>query len=376
MKHKILITEDDAVTVKYMEHNAKMLGYEIIGITDSAEEAIQLCKTEKPDIVLMDVNLSGSIDGIEAADNITSLLNIPVLLISNNMDDDTLKRAVSSNSYGYLLKPVKKEQLYTIVEMTMQRYELENQLKLKDQELEALNQSLEDKVAKRTAKLIESKEDLEMFSFTTSHELLSPLHFIRFSLDSNFENYEKDHLVRIMKDLKGTCDKMYSQLQDVLVLSKISQHDPKLELVDLNDMINDILKDFSKSFDLKRYKIKLKELPNIKTDKKLIKEILQRLLKNALMYSAPKKNPEIQVNANWESDKLLIHVKDNGTGFNEEFYTALFNYFERLHSDEEFAGNGLGLSIAQKAANKLNGKIWANGKVDIGADFYCSLPKI
>lgn len=376
MKHKILITEDDAVTVKYMEHNAKMLGYEIIGITDSAEEAIQLCKTEKPDIVLMDVNLSGSIDGIEAADNITSLLNIPVLLISNNMDDDTLKRAVSSNSYGYLLKPVKKEQLYTIVEMTMQRYELENQLKLKDQELEALNQSLEDKVAKRTAKLIESKEDLEMFSFTTSHELLSPLHFIRFSLDSNFENYEKDHLVRIMKDLKGTCDKMYSQLQDVLVLSKISQHDPKLELVDLNDMINDILKDFSKSFDLKKYKIKLKELPNIKTDKKLIKEILQRLLKNALMYSAPKKNPEIQVNANWESDKLLIHVKDNGTGFNEEFYTALFNYFERLHSDEEFAGNGLGLSIAQKAANKLNGKIWANGKVDIGADFYCSLPKI
>ena len=222
MKHKILITEDDPVTVKYMEHNAKMLGYDITAITDSAEEAIKLCKTKQPEIVLMDINLSGPLDGIDAAKTIIESLNIPVLFISNNLDNETLQRAVSSNSYGYLLKPIKKEQLYTMVEMTIQRHELENQLKIKDQELEQLNKNLEDKVAQRTAKLIESKEDLEMFTFTTSHELISPLHFINFSLNSNFDDYSKVELIKIMNDLRNTCSKMQSQLQDVLVFSKMS----------------------------------------------------------------------------------------------------------------------------------------------------------
>lgn len=374
MKHKIIITEDDPVTVRYMEHNAKMLGYEIAGITDSAEEAIQLCKTKQPDIVLMDINLSGQLDGIDAAKTIINSLNIPVLFVSNNLDNETLQRAVSSNSYGYLLKPIKKEQLYTMVEMTIQRNELEKQLKAKDQELKQLNKDLEAKVAQRTAKLIESKEDLEMFTFTTSHELISPLHFINFSLESNFHDLSKKELVKIMTDLKGTCSKMRSQLQDVLSFSKIGRHDTKLSSIEMNTLVNELIDSFSKDFDLSRYKIKINKLPAISSDIKLVKEVLQQLIKNALMYSAPVSSPEIEISGSNDGGQIQFSVKDNGTGYDETKSSALFSYFERLHSDDEFPGNGLGLSIALKAINKLNGKIWGESKGGAGAKFYFTLP--
>ncbi len=128
-KARILIVEDEGITGSYIESTLEELGYEVISIEFSAEEALQKVEQETPDLVLMDVKLQGEMDGIEAAGHIRSTYNIPVIYLTAHSNKDILDRAKLTESFGYIIKPFEKKELYSNIEMALYKHRVEEKSK-------------------------------------------------------------------------------------------------------------------------------------------------------------------------------------------------------------------------------------------------------
>jgi DNA-binding NarL/FixJ family response regulator len=124
MKRRILIVEDEAVTSVMLEKTLKELGYEVVGSAFDGEEAIELAREKQPDIVLMDIRLQGEMDGIETAKRIYQQYRIPIIYLTAHSDENTIRRAVESGPFGYLIKPFKERELYSNIEMVAHKHKL------------------------------------------------------------------------------------------------------------------------------------------------------------------------------------------------------------------------------------------------------------
>lgn len=124
MKRRILIVEDEAVTSVLLEKTLKELGYEVVGSAFDGTEAIALARDKHPDIILMDIRIQGDMDGIETAKRIYQLYGIPIIYLTAHSDDDTIRRAVESGPFGYLIKPFKERELYSNIEMVAHKAKL------------------------------------------------------------------------------------------------------------------------------------------------------------------------------------------------------------------------------------------------------------
>jgi len=133
MPKNVLITEDDKISAKFLEESLKSLNYNVVAVAQTAEEAIELSSIHNPDIVIMDINLPGDIDGIEATKRIRTIYKIPVVYLTSHSDTSTLERALNTEPNGYVLKPFKKQELFTIIEMALYRDTLEKKLKANEQ---------------------------------------------------------------------------------------------------------------------------------------------------------------------------------------------------------------------------------------------------
>jgi light-regulated signal transduction histidine kinase (bacteriophytochrome) len=119
----------------------------------------------------------------------------------------------------------------------------------------------------------------------------------------------------------------------------------------------------------------LKPLPPARGDAMLVKQALIKLLANAIKFCSKREQPLIEVSGHGDGAECVYCVKDNGAGFDMKYYDKLFGVLQRLHSEEEFGGAGVGLAIVQRIVSRHGGRVWADGKVDEGAAFYFSLPK-
>lgn len=131
MPVKVLLVEDDSMLCTVFEMFISSLGYELIGVNQNGEDAIELINVNKPDIILMDIHLDGKIDGIEASRIIYEKHNLPVIYISSDIEDKTVKRAILPNTYGFLVKPIYKKTLETTIKFALAKHELDKKNKMK-----------------------------------------------------------------------------------------------------------------------------------------------------------------------------------------------------------------------------------------------------
>ncbi|MDZ8138823.1 MAG: response regulator [Nostoc sp. DedQUE04] len=143
---KILVVEDEAIVAKDLQYRLNKFGYIVPAIASSGEEAINIAREISPDLVLMDIKLKGSMDGIEAAEEIYKRLDIPVIYLTAYADENTLERAKITEPFAYLLKPFKERELQTNIEITLTKHGLERQLKANKKWLDALLKSISDGV--------------------------------------------------------------------------------------------------------------------------------------------------------------------------------------------------------------------------------------
>ena len=128
-KAKILIVEDERIIAKYIQNTLRALGYDISAIVSSGEEAIKMAGEVRPDLVLMDIVLKGDMDGIEAAEQIRNLFDIPVVYLTAYANEKLFQRAKITEPFGYILKPFEERELQIAVEIALYKFEMTQKLK-------------------------------------------------------------------------------------------------------------------------------------------------------------------------------------------------------------------------------------------------------
>ena len=254
-------------------------------------------------------------------------------------------------------------------------YEDVTNRKIDEQKIQELNKTLDKKVLERTSQYESLNKELEAFTFSVSHDLRAPLRAVN-SYAQILEEEQKDKLNEdgqlMLKNIKNNGQKMGRLIDDLLAFSRLGRQEIKKVQVNMNELASTAIEELNRLFP-NHAAIQLSPLPEVEGDYTLLYQVMINLVGNAIKYSSKKEKPVIAIYAEQKEGKTIFTIKDNGAGFDMRFAEKLFGVFQRLHSEQEFEGNGVGLAIVQRIINKHGGKIWGEGKENEGASFYFTL---
>lgn len=248
--------------------------------------------------------------------------------------------------------------------------------KLVELEVLRLNAELERRVAARTAQLQATTRELEAFCYSVSHDLRAPLRSIRGFNEVLLERYRGSLDARGQEFLRRACDssrQMDDLIDDLLKLSRVSRTELVRRPVDLSHLAQVIGAELQQAEPGRQVEFRVAPGLHTRGDERLLRIVLENLLRNAWKFSAKRAIAHIEVGARAEPEPVFF-VRDNGAGFDPAFAGRLFGVFQRLHSSSEFAGTGVGLATVQRIVNRHGGRVWAEAEVERGATFYFSLP--
>jgi PAS domain S-box-containing protein len=240
-----------------------------------------------------------------------------------------------------------------------------------------MNEVLEQKVVKRTEQLRNSNKELEAFSYSVSHDLRAPLRAVHGYTNILLEEYEDkldDEAKRLCRIISSSAIKMSGLIDDLLSFSRIGRTSVNPGWLDMNSLVDSVLGDSNVAENINRINYITGKLHRSFGDANLIKLVWNNLIYNAIKYSSKEQTPEIAIGSKNEGNMINYYIKDNGVGFDMQYINKLFGVFQRLHSETEFEGNGVGLAIVQRIVSKHGGRVWAEGEVGKGATFWFCLP--
>jgi PAS domain S-box-containing protein len=245
-------------------------------------------------------------------------------------------------------------------------------------ELNHYRNHLEELVEQRTKALAAANKELEAFSYSVSHDLRAPLRSVDGFSQVLLEDYAErldDAGKQYLNRIRRATQNMSNLIDDLLNLSKLTRSEVNTQPVNLSEMATDIVQELQ-ALDPQRT-VAVHIMPNLITDAdpKLIRLAIQNLLSNAWKFTAKTPNGEIRFGATHIDGQNAFYVQDNGAGFDMAYADKLFGAFQRLHSPQEFDGNGVGLAIVQRIVGRHNGRVWAKGVQGQGATFYFTLPR-
>lgn len=372
-KADILIVEDDIITAtvikKYLEKN----NYCVVDIIEDGETAVSIAKTKRPDLILMDIFLKDSIDGIEVAQRIKKSIDIPVIYLTADSSTATIERAKITEPFGYLVKPVDSAVLITNIELTLQK-QISYNKKILDA-LKKANDELENRVKERTDELfktnLELKKEMEQriliedelrkadklatigkMSAILAHEIRNPLNSIKINADIlidtvSFTENQKKRVKMIQKEV----DRLNNLVKDVLLFSRqgdLMQADFVFTIFieGLHSQLKGLLVEKNIDFEFEGPEIK------IRGDVEKLKQVFLNILLNAV--DAIYENGKIRIVADVDADRnmLIIDVIDNGSGVPNPD-----KLFEPFHTTKNL-GTGLGLSISQNILKNHKGDLF------------------
>ena len=363
---KILIVEDESIIALYVKRSLLEAGYEVVAIVASGEEAVESAATYQPDLILMDIRLRGSIDGIEAARQIGEQSDVPIVFLTAHPDRDTLNRAKATDPFGYLIKPFDDHNLMITIEIALARFSAE----------EAIRESL------RQQKIF--NELRSRFVAVVSHELRNPLSAILFSselLQRYGDTVTSDRRDLYFERIHGAVYRMNQLLNDVLIIEetnagKLECHPMPLNLELLcQELISEIQPEENANCVIDFIYDLAADLPvdfEIRVDRKLLSHILGNLLSNAVKYSIH--GSAIRFRVQVMAKEICFEVADHGIGIPEADLPSLFGDFHRGANVKAISGTGLGLSIVKQCVEIHCGTIAVQSVENQGSTFKVRLP--
>lgn len=266
---------------------------------------------------------------------------------------------------------------YSIKNVETERNRVNEDLKKSKKELEKAKAELEEKVKERTIALETSNNELEHFAYVTSHDLREPLRMITSFLQLLERKYDHEldedahEYIGFAVDGAKRLDEM---INDLLEYSRVTSGDRVFKKLDTQKILDKALLNLKVSVEESGAVIIHENLPVINGDEKLMVQLMQNLIGNAIKYCDTNKTPEIHIAAKKEADHYLFSVADNGIGMDSKHLGKIFTIFQRLHRNDEYDGTGIGLAITQKIVQQHGGHIWAESAPGEGSTFYFTIP--
>jgi PAS domain S-box-containing protein len=249
--------------------------------------------------------------------------------------------------------------------------------KQRQQELELYRWHLEELVKERTAKIQEAYNELESFSYSVSHDLRAPLRSMTGFGHILIEDYGHkldDECKRLLNVVCDEAVRMGQLIDNLLEFSRTNRIELKRQECDMTQLARNVYDVLTEPLLSRSQLFELKPLPSAEGDPVMLRQVLFNLLANAIKFSSLAQTPEIEVGATTSGEMNTYYVRDNGVGFDQQYAHKLFGIFQRLHTEDEFEGTGVGLALVQRIVVRHGGKVWAKGTLDAGATFYFSLP--
>jgi signal transduction histidine kinase len=413
---RFLIADDSPANLRLLHAGLESEGHQVFEAING-EEALALLEREPVDAVISDI-LMPSMDGFRLCREIRSSKKhysaIPLILYTSTYDSPTDRALADSvGADGYVLKPAPATVLICAVLDVMRKapgrhavrpvtdehdvrklYNAALVLKLETRSREVqesladlrrahneiieLNQSLEDRVAHRTAALDAANKELEAFSFSVSHDLQSPLHsiagFAQLLKKSASPQLSDEHMAVVGKIIDASAQ-MSDLIAALLSFARVSRTEMHFRDVDLNILVDKAIADLHIDSAVRIIEWRRAPLPSVTGDAILLYQVLVNLLSNAAKFTRTREHAVIEIGAGERSGgKIVVFVRDNGVGFDPRYAGKLFEVFQRMHRAEEFEGTGIGLANAQRIVTRHGGSMWAEAARDRGATFYFSLP--
>lgn len=232
-KINILVVEDEIIVSKDIQQSLKKLGYNVVGASSTGEDAIVLAKEHKPDLVLMDIMLKGEMSGIEAAQQIREVCNIPVIYLTAYADESTLNKAKITEPYGYILKPFKEIDLHTSIEMAIFKHKKEDELKKERDLLYSLAEGKDTSniiFVKSNSKLVKVKTEEIYYIEALKDYVVINTATTRYTIHSTMKDiYNKlpvSEFIRVHRSFIVRIDKISAIEQNSLVLEDIKKSVP------------------------------------------------------------------------------------------------------------------------------------------------------
>ncbi|MBI4319778.1 MAG: hypothetical protein HY675_14915 [Chloroflexi bacterium] len=232
---------------------------------------------------------------------------------------------------------------------------------------------------RRATELAAANQELEAFAYSVSHDLKAPLRTVDGFSQMLLEDYadrlddqgkEYVHIVR-----QGS-QRMAQLIDDLLSLSRINRSEMIRQQVDLSELAQRAAIDLKRSQPERRVEFAIAPGLLVDGDARLLRVALENLLGNAWKFTSHHRTATIQLGKEDRQGQAVYYIRDDGAGFDPAFAGKLFSAFKRLHNDDEFPGNGIGLATVQRIIHRHGGQIWAEGAVERGATFYFTIPTI
>lgn len=397
---KILIVEDEAIVAVDLKERLAALGYSVVATVSNGQSALQAAACHSPDLVLLDIVLKGDVDGIETAQALRDSHGIPVIYLTAYADNKTLERAKVTEPYAYLIKPIEERELRVAVEIALYKHSAEAELRRTQEqlrkrvaelqlsiaekeaaqsEIKRLNSELELRVEKRTRELKEANKDLESFVYSVSHDLRAPLraiHGFAEILQRRCAPQTPSQADGYLENILQASSQMGQLIEDLLAYSRLGKRAVRCQPVEFGPLLDRVAERLAGRIAERNATIEVpKHPPLLSGDSTLLSQILTNLLQNALTYCRPGQSPQIVVACRKERNGIRISVQDDGIGIEEGLREKIFNVFQRLHSQEDIAGSGIGLAIVKRAAELMNGSVEVESIAGQGSTFSLWLPQ-
>jgi signal transduction histidine kinase len=257
--------------------------------------------------------------------------------------------------------------------------ELEREMGERIQAEEALRKAhdeLELRVQERTAELARSNAELQQFAYVASHDLQEPLRMVSNFTQLLAERYDgkldSDGREFIAYAVEGAT-RMQTLVQDLLALSRVGTRGKNLEVVRLGEVVDRAVANLEFAIQENGASVTHDELPEVMADSLQMMQLFQNLIGNGIKFKGAEP-PRVHISAARDGKEWTFSVRDNGIGFEPQYAERIFAVFQRLHSRDEYQGNGIGLAICRKIVERHQGRIWAESTPGSGTTFYFTMP--
>jgi signal transduction histidine kinase len=408
---KILVVDDREDNLFSIEAILEKDNYEIVKANSGRAALKILLKQHDFSLILMDVRMP-ELSGFETANIIyqrDKLKDIPIIFITaHNYDEDVIFKGYKMGAVDYIYKPINPELLRVKVGVFVELYRKNLQLMTHEKKLLTANRVLQKEIEERkaseekvrilNAQLVENNahlkavnEELDQFAYIASHDLQEPLRKIQvFSDKIRLKNDADPETDKYFKKIISSSRRMQLLINELLSFSRHSINATDFKETSLTQLVKEAVNELELEIENAKATIRCDQLPVMRVVPSLMQQLFYNLINNGIKFRKKTVPPEIHITAERVAASEIhtqktsgngcawyqrITVSDNGIGFDNKYADEIFMLFKRLHSQHEFEGTGVGLSICKKIVEKHNGTLTAKGELDKGASFIITLPE-